>query len=392
MTKGRLAFVTGALGVVLVLVATSGRSSRAPGGETAGDPPASRPVAAAKVARADLARSISLSAELLPFQEVDVHAKVAGYVRSIRVDVGDHVRKGETIAELEIPEASHDLEKATAASRAAEQERKRAQAHYDEVHVGSQRLIEVAKQRPNLVAQQDIDTARAQDQGAQAALESAREHLEGSQAEEKRMRTMLDYGVIAAPFDGVITKRFADTGALIQAGTASNTQAMPVVSLAEDRLLRLAFPVPESAVPYIRIGTPVAIDVAAVHRQFGSTIARYAGQVDRSTRTMVTEVDVPNKDGTLTPGMYATVTVVLEERKGALSLPVLALAGNSVFRFGPGGVLEQRTVKLGLETAQRVELLDGLREGDLVVVGGRAELRPGDRATPKLVAEPGAQP
>jgi RND family efflux transporter MFP subunit len=390
MTR-RLAFASGALGLVLVLVATRGRSSRVPAGEAAAVPSASRPVAAAKVTRADLARSISLSAELLPFQEVDVHAKVAGYVRSIRVDVGDHVSKGETIAELEIPEANHDLEKATAATRAAEQESKRAQAHYDEVHVGSQRLIEVAKQRPNLVAQQDIDAARAEDQGAAAALESAREHLEESHAEEKRTRTMLDYGVITAPFDGVITKRYADTGALIQAGTASNTQAMPVVSLAEDRLLRLAFPVPESAVPYVRTGTPVAIDVAAVHRKFASTVARYAGQVDRSTRTMLTEVDVPNKDGTLTPGMYATVTVVLEERKATLSLPVLALSGSSVFRFGQGGVLEQRTVKVGLETAQRVEVLDGLREGDVVVVGGRAELRPGDRATPKLVAEPGAQ-
>lgn len=388
--KRRLAFGSSALGLVLVLVATRGRSRDAVREATA-VPPAARPLAAVKVARADLARSISLSAELLPFQEVDVHAKVAGYVRSIRVDVGDHVRKGETIAELEIPEASHELEKATAASHAAEQELRLAQAHYDEVHLGSRRLIDVATQRPNLVAQQDIDTARAQDQEALAALESARERLGGSQAEEKRMRTMLDYGVIAAPFDGVITKRYADTGALIQAGTASNTQAMPVVSLAEDRLLRLAFPVPESAVPYIRAGTPVAIEVAAVGRKFGSSVSRYAGQVDRSTRTMVTEVDVPNKDGALTPGMYATVTVVLEERKDTLSLPVLALSGGSVFRFGPGGVLEQRTVKVGLATAERVEVLDGLREGDVVVVGGRAELRPGDRATPKLVAEPGAQ-
>ena len=386
--KRRLAGGIAALGLVLMLIAARALYSKG-GHASTGDPSPPRPVAAARVTRADLARSLTLSAELLPYQEVDVHAKVAGYVRSIRVDVGDHVKKGETIAELEIPEANHDLDKAKAAVRAADQEIKRAQAHYDEVHLGSQRLIEVAKQRPNLVAQQDIDAARAQDQGALAALESARGRLEESQAEEKRMRTMLDYGVITAPFDGVITKRHADTGALIQAGTASNTQAMPVVSLAEDRLLRLAFPVPESAVPFVRTGTPVEIEVAAVQRSFESTITRYAGQVDRSTRTMLTEVDVPNKDGALTPGMYATVSVVLEERKSALSVPVLALSGGSVLRLGPDGVLEKRAVKVGLETAQRVEVLDGLREGDLVVVGGRAELRPGDRATTKLVSEGG---
>ena len=349
-------------------------------------------VSAAPVRRADLARTVTLAAEFHPYQEISVHAKVAGYVRSIRVDVGDHVRKGDTIAVLEIPELGDDLRKAAAATRVAADEVNRSQARHDEVHLASQRLLEVARQRPNLVAQQDIDAARDQDQAAEAALASARQGVEESEANESRMHTMLGYGVITAPFDGVITRRYADTGALIQAGTASNTQAMPVVSLAEDRLLRLAFPVPESAVPYIRTGTPVAIEVAAVRRRFESTVARYAGQVDRSTRTMVTEVDVPNRDGALTPGMYATVTVVLEERKSTLSVPVLALSGSSVFRIGEGGVLERRTVKVGLETAQRVEVLDGLREGDLVVVGGRAELRPGDRATPKFVAEAGAQP
>jgi RND family efflux transporter MFP subunit len=389
--RRRLTLGSVALALVVLLLAARGLYPKG-GRAGATDAAQARSVAAARVTRADLARSISLSAELLPYQEVDVHAKVAGYVRSIRVDVGDHVKKGETIAELEIPEAGHDLEKARAATRAADQELRRAQAHYDEVHLASQRLIEVGKQRPNLVAQQDIDAARAQDQGAAAALESARERLEESQAEERRMRTMLDYGVISAPFDGVITRRHADTGALIQAGTASNTQAMPVVSLAEDRLLRLEFPVPESAVPYVRTGTPVDIEVAAVGRKFEGAVARYAGQVDRATRTMVTEVDVPNKDGALTPGMYATVTLVLERHKNALCVPVLALSGDTALRLGPDGILERRVVKLGLQTAQRVEVLDGLREGDLVVVGGRSELRAGDRATPKLVAETRGEP
>jgi RND family efflux transporter MFP subunit len=341
-------------------------------------------VSAIRVTRADLTRTITLSGEFQPYEEVELHAKVAGYVRSIRVDVGHHVKAGDTIAVLEIPELNDDLKKAAAATRAAREDMKRAQAHHDEVHIANQRLLQVAKERPNLVAQQDIDVATAEDLGSEAALASARQRIEESEANESRMHTMFAYGTITAPFDGVITRRYADTGALIQAGTASNTQAMPVVSLAEDRLLRLRFPVPESVVSFIREGTAVDVEVPALHRTFKGRVARYSGQVDRATRTMHTEVDVPNQDLRLTPGMYASVTIALEERPHALCLPVQALMGRSAFVVGEGDRVEKREVKVGLETPERVEVLEGLHEGDLVVVGGRGQLQPGDRVVPKV--------
>jgi RND family efflux transporter MFP subunit len=387
MKKTRLAYGLAALGIAVTLPATLAlRSSSRKDAEGESRPAAV--VAAARAQRADLSRSITLSAEFAPYQEISVHAKVAGYVRSIRVDVGDHVRKGDTIAVLEIPELNDDLRKATAATGAAREETKRAQARHDEVHVASQRLLEVATERPNLVAQQDIDAARDQDQAAEAGLASARRNVEESEANESRMHTMLGYGVITAPFDGVITRRFADTGALIQAGTSSNTQAMPVVSLAEDRMLRLVFPVPESAVPFIRDGTPVDVEVLSLRRKFEGTVARFSGQVDRATRTMQTEVDVPNPDLRLTPGMYASVTVTLERHAGALCVPVRALAGGTALVVGPGGSLEKRAVKVGLETPERVEVLDGLKEKELVVVGGRTQLRPGDRVVAKVEGDP----
>jgi RND family efflux transporter MFP subunit len=363
--------------------------SRAPFSRGANGAPASAPdaatVAVAKVSRTDLARRLTLSAELQPFQEIAVHAKVAGYVRSIRVDVGDHVKAGDTIALLEIPEANDDVKRAAATSHAAEAEVRRAQAHYDDVHVASQRLLEVAKQQPNLIAQQDLDTARARDEDAAAGLEASRRRLEESQANQARMKTMLDYGSITAPFDGVVTKRYADVGALIQAGTSSNTQALPVVSLAQDRLLRLLFPVPETAVPFIREGTPVDVEVSARQRTFKGTVARFAGLVDRATRTMVTEVDVPNADLSLTPGMYASVRVTLEERKNALSVPIDAVAGGTVWAVNGGGALEERKVETGMETPDRLEIRSGVAENDLVVIGARARLRPGDRVRPKLL-------
>ncbi len=346
-------------------------------------------VAAARVRRADLVRTVTLAAEFRPFPEVSVHAKVAGYLRQIRVDVGDHVKTGETIATLEIPELADDLHRATAATEAAREELRRAQAHHDELHQLADRLQKVAAQRPNLVAQQDIDSARDQDLGGEAALAAARHSVEEGEAGESRVHTMIGYAVITAPFDGVITRRFADTGALIQAGTSSNTQAMPVVNLAEDRLLRLVFPLPESAVPFVRVGTALQIDVQAVHRTITGKVARLAGQVDRATRTMLTEVDVPNPDRSLAPGMYATVTVALEQHPGALSVPVSALAGTTALVVAQDGTVERREVRPGLETPERVEVLSGLREGELVVVGARALLRPGDKVTPRLEGEGG---
>ncbi len=353
-------------------------------------PAAPATVAVARVSRADLARTLTLSAEFRPFQDVAVHAKVAGYVRVIRVDVGDHVRRGETIATLEIPELADDLRKAAAATQAAREALKRAQARHDELHLVDQRLQQVAKQRPNLVAQQDLDSAHDQDAAGEASLAAAKNNVEESEANENRVKTMISYGLITAPFDGVVTRRFADTGALIQAGTASNTQAMPVVNLAEDRLLRLSFPVPESAVPFVDDGTPVEVEVLAVHRKIAGKVARHSGQVDRATRTMETEVDVPNQDLSLTPGMYATVTLTLERRNGTLAVPVRAVSEGTALAVGAGGALEQRKLRIGLETPDRVEVLAGLKEGELVVIGGRSLLRVGDRVTPKLDSEAAA--
>lgn len=380
----KLLIVALAVLALVPLLTLGARSSARP---TTASPPTL--VAAERVRRADLARTLTLSAEFRPYQEVSVHAKVAGYVRSIRVDVGDHLRRGETIATLEIPELGDDLRKATAGTQAAREEMRRAQAHHDEVHVAAQRLSQVATQRPNLVAQQDLDGARDQDEAADAALAAARLNVEESLANESRMHTMFGYGVISAPFDGVVTRRYADTGALIQAGTSSNTQAMPVVSLAEDRLLRLVFPVPESALPFVRQGTPVQIEVQAVGTTTSGKVARLSGQVDRETRTMQTEVDVPNPDLKLTPGMYASVTIALEQRTNALSVPVRALSGGTAMAIGADGSLEQRQVRLGLETPERVEILEGLKESELVVVGGRAQLRAGDHVTAKVEGEEG---
>ena len=359
-------------------------------------------VAVAKASLQDLSRGLVLTAEFQPFQEIDVMAKVAGYVKQINVDMGDRVHQGQVLATLEVPEMADELTKAAASVdrnsaevALARDELHRAESAHEMSHLSYIRLAAVSESKPGLVAQQEIDDAHSRDLVAEAqvaaaksAISAAGEQVQVSKAEHARLKTLYNYTVVTAPFAGVITKRYADTGSMIQAGTASQTQAMPLVRLSENSLLRLILPVPESAVPQIRVRQSVEVRVPSLHRSFHGLVARFADKVQLDTRTMPTEVDVPNPGLILVPGMYAEVDLRLQQRKSALSVPVTAIGGPDgapgVYLVGSGGRIEERPVRTGLETADRVEILSGLEVGDLVVIGNRNELKPGERVRPKI--------
>jgi RND family efflux transporter MFP subunit len=360
-------------------------------------------VAVAKATRGDIAQSLTIAAEFHPFQEIEVHAKVAGYLKSIGVDVGDRVRAGQLLAVLEIPELQDEIRQDEAAVKRAGEEIRRAQADlertqsaHEVAHLNATRLAGVMKTRPNLVAQQDVDEATGRDRvseaqvsTAEAALASVREQLEVARAAQSKTQTLFDYSRITAPFAGVITHRYADTGAMIQAGTSSQSQAMPIVRLSQNDRLRLVIPVPESAVPRIHLGGQVAVTVQSLHKAVSGTVARFADRLDTDTRTMHVEVDVSNPDLTLVPGMYADATLVLDSVKDAIVTPVQAVDrtsdGARVFVVGRDGKLEARTVQLGLESDDRIEVTRGLADGDLVVVGSRSQLKAGAIVAPKIV-------
>ena len=370
----------------------------------ASDAPGLPAVAVAKAATGDIVQSLTIAAEFRPFQEIEVHAKVAGYLKSISVDVGDRVKAGQLLAVLEIPELQDDIKQDEAAVKRATEEINRAQADveraqsaHEVAHLSATRLAGVMKTRPNLVAQQDIDEATGRDRvseaqvsTAQAALAAAKEQLEIAKAARSKTQTLFDYSKITAPFAGVITHRYADTGAMIQAGTSSQSQAMPIVRLSQNDRLRLVIPVPESAVPRIHLGGQVAVAVQSLHKAVNGTVARFADRLDTDTRTMHVEVDVPNPDLALVPGMYADATLVLDSVKDAIVAPVQALdrtsGGARVFVVGRDGKLETRNVRLGLESDDRIEVTRGLSDGDLVVVGSRAQLKAGAMVAPKVVA------
>jgi len=346
-------------------------------------------VAVAKVGRSDLTRELTVEAEFRPMQEVELHAKVAGFLEKILVDVGDRVEAGQLLAELEIPELKADLEHARAGVSRSDAEVKRAEAANQEAHLGYTRLAEVNKQQPNLLAGQDLDAALSKDLVAAASLAAAQEQVKASQSEVVKCESLVKYRCITAPFAGVITKRFADPGALIQAGTSSSTQTMPLVRLSDLGRLRLVFPVSVSYVSGIHENDPVRIEIDSLSRTFAGAITRFTHKVDTATRTMDVEVEVPNPDFKIIPGVYASVTLTLEKRLKALALPVQAVSrtrGNSVLVVTAANEVEERTVKLGLATPDKIEVLDGVKEGELVLIGSRAQLRPGQKVIPKIVA------
>jgi len=359
-----------ALAVVVVMRTWHGRTPHA-----AAQDAALPTVAVARVDREDLFREITIPAEFRPYTEVELHAKVSGYVKDIKVDIGDRVKAGQLLAVLEVPELTDDLDHAVAAQR-------RAQADYRDAHLAYTRLVAVNKQHPNLIAQQDLDTGEARDATAEGALAAAK-------ADVEKYQTMVGYTRITAPFGGVITKRYADPGALIQAGTASNTQSMPLVRVSDNTLLRLDFPVSVDYVRGIHLDAPVNVSVDSLGgKLFSGRIKRFSGKVDDSTRTMVVEMEVPNPTLELVPGMYATVTLKFDERPHALTIPIEVVpgGGKSVLVVDASHRVAERTVKLGLETPSRYEVLSGLHEGELVMIGNPGQVPVGDRVEPRLTA------
>jgi RND family efflux transporter MFP subunit len=381
-----------------------GRSSSeadAPG--NAGGDSSAAPAAVARVERRTILNTLTISGEFKPFQDVDVHAKVAGYIKKIYVDVGDHVKDGQTLAVLEVPELAAQLAGTDAAVRKSREEIRRAQSDIERAqsvqsaaHSAYTRLKQAADSRAGLVAQQELDDSQAKDlesqaqvASAQAELSAAQQQLQMAEANQRQYAALSDYSRIVAPFAGVVTARYADTGALVAAGTSSSTQAMPVVRLAQISKLRLVLPIPESLAGQIHLGDPVKVHVQALNQDIEGKVSRFADSLDLQTRTMQTEIDFENRDGRLIPGMYAETRLSLREKKNALTVPLEAVARSgddaTVLAVNAQNILEERHVKLGLEDNSHVEVLSGLSDQDRVVIGNRSEFRNGQKIQPKDV-------
>lgn len=346
--------------------------------------------AVVRVVRRNLSSQLQIASEFLPYQEIDVYAKVSGYVKKLYIDWGTHVREGQLLAVLEIPELKEQIDRDQAAFDRAKEDLNRAESAYTVAHVTYTRLANVQKTQPELVAQQDVDVAQGKDLEASAAVSAGKQALLAAQATLEKDQTMYGYAHMTAPFDGVVTQMYAYTGALLPAGTSSNIGNSALCHLAENDLLRLVIPVPERAVPDVHMGEVVDVTVSALNRTFSGKIVRTADQINLATRTMHTEVSVPNPTYQLVPGMYASVEIPLHTDTNALTLPIQAVqpSGNgtgAVLLVNSQNQIEQREVKLGLQTPDNYEILSGVKEGDEVIFGDQDQFKPGETVVPKIV-------
>ena len=357
--------------------------------------------AVAQVKRETIATSLSIAGQFIPYQNVELHAKVAGYIRKINVDIGDHVHQGQVLAVLEIPELTAQVDEAKAGVHHAEEEIQRAhsdvlraQADNVALHANAERLVNTDKVRPGLIAQQELDDATAKDRASQAQVEAAKsalgaaqQQLEVARADQQHYSALSDYGRITAPYDGIVTWRFSDTGALVQAGT-SNTSGLPVVTIAQVDVLRLRIPVPESIAAKVKIGDSADVHVQATGEHFTGKVARFTDSLDTSTRTMQVEIDVPNSNYHLQPGMYADVTLSANSRPNALTIPIEAIqradsGKTTVLVLDAQNRVQVRDVQVGIESSNNVEILTGLTEGERVIVGNLGSYQPGEAVRPK---------
>ncbi|MGV3660167.1 MAG: efflux RND transporter periplasmic adaptor subunit [Prosthecobacter sp.] len=347
-------------------------------------------VAVVPVTQGEIYREVSFDAELRPYKEIELHARATGYLDKMLVDAGDVVKEGQLIAALDVPELQFDLQNAQATERRVKADMEKFTAAFEEAHLALTRLESADKAQPNLIAKQDIDSARLRDQSAKAALNSAKEEQNVAAASTKRFQTMLDYTQISAPFAGVITRRYSDPGSLIQAGTSSGSH--PLVRLSQVDLLRVAFPVSVSYVAGVKVGDEAEIRIPSLRKNFAAKISRVSQKVETSTRTMEAQIDLPNADNSLIAGVYATVVLKIDRRNNALVLPVEAVARDkgtaSVYLINKENKIEAKNITVGTESPTHLEVVEGLAAGDLVMVGSRAQFSHGQSVQPKQVSLP----
>lgn len=331
-------------------------------------PTAAPQVVVIRPQRGEAMRTITLPGDAVGYYQSALYAKVTGYLKDILVDKGDRVKKGQVLANIEVPELRQRLD--------------RARSNLQIQRLTYERLNQVWKGDPRLVARQDVDMAYSKFQQAQA--------------EANELAAMVAYTQIVAPFDGVVTERFVDPGALIRAGGQDSATApmegtanaggvaAPVVSVASIAKLRVYVYVPQDAVGYVRVGMPVQIEFRELPgRPYTASVARFAHSLDLATRTMLTEIDIDNSRGEIYPGMYANATLELERHPNALELPNSAVgdsAGGGHFVLAVrGGRVQEIPVIVGINTGVYMEIVSGLSGSEEIVRSPTPSLSNGEQ-------------
>jgi len=407
MKNKKLVFGIAACAAIALIVLVLYRHDQPPRAQVAQGPATAQ---VAEVQRGNISEVLTLAGQFQPYQVVEVHPKVSGFIRKINVDIGDIVHRGETLAVLEVPELQaqlqgtvYSLSQAKAQVVQAQNEVSRAESQHVALHEDNLRLQEAAKAQPGLIAEQELDDAQAKDLASEAQVEAAKSALSAARQAEQvavanhlRVNALDQYTDVVAPLNGVITWRYADTGALIQSGTSSNTQSLPIVKLSQSDLLRLRVPVPEDDVRYVHVGDTMQVYVGAIGRSFEGKVVRFTRSVSLETRTMETEIDVPNPNLTIDPGMYANTELQLAHVNNVPTVALDALVhtnhnGWEVYAIDSTNHVQIRPVKVGVQGSNLVQIISGLQPGDRVILGGQGKYQQGELVKPILQKEPASE-
>ncbi len=429
--------VVGVLTVVVVVSMSTGvRRGHAYGSD--GDQPAqtdaARPlrVEVTQPERRTMTRNLRMPASLLPGEAADLFAKVSGYISTISVDIGSRVSKGDALLNIDIPEMVDELHQAQAvlAAKRARIQALRAKVDHVESKIATARaqvesnaadydLWKITTKRKgelqeaNAISRQELDESKGRLAVAHAQLRIAKAKVTSADAEKRaieadvavaeaevgveeavvaRLRTLMKYATIRAPFDGVITDRFVDPGAFVRSAADGTTK--PLLTIANISYIRLTLEIPESDAPFVRVGTEVEIDVKALRGEpIRASITRTASALKPNTRTMRTEVDLDNSSGRLAPGMYAQVIVKLESKAQALMIPSKAIRvrGRDVSVYVvDGGVARTAPVEIGYDDGIWAEIVKGLAGDEWIITSGGSALFPGAPVEPVPIKATGA--
>lgn len=303
-----------------------------------------------KPTRRDVAYSIALPANVSPLYQTTLYAKVSGYLKWIGPDKGDRVKKDQILAVIDAPEV--------------EEQYRQAVADYTIKKITFERLTNVWKETPDVIAKQDVDMAEAAFQGARHLM-------------EQRV-ALRDYTKVRAPYDGTITARFADPGALIQVATSSSSGAIPLFTIMNLETVRVYANVPQEDTPWAKTGIPAVLTVKELPgRLFAGTVTRTTHALDPSTRSLLIEVDLPNPDHSLQPGTFGELILQLRSSPDALVVPsgsLITQGKNTMVFIADQGQARQQKIRTGLSDGRWVEVVEGLTGAEDVVVVGKSKL------------------
>lgn len=367
--------------MVLSLGCNTSSSHEDQSSKAAPPPNAPTAVSTVPVVSRRLSTTVSLPAQLIPYESVDIYPKVTGFVQTVTVDRGSHVKRGQVLVRLTAPELNSQRAQAEAAVHATQSQLATAQAKLTSDNGTYLHMVAAAK-TPGVIAENDVMVANQTASADKGMVAAAEQNVKAASDSLRSISQMESYLVITAPFDGVVTTRNLHPGALV--GPASGqTGPQPILQIVDTRRLRLVVPVPEAQVGEMKEGQQVSFTVPAYPAQpFKAPIRRISHEVDQNTRTMPVELDVLNQNGKLSPGSFTTVSWPVNRSYPTLFVPTSAVTNDQQHTF----VIRVRdnnaewvTVQTGQTVEGEIEVFGDLREGDQVVKAASDAIRSGDK-------------